>query len=81
MAGRPTNHYDCFIQIIVNSVMVYKANQGLSNNLNAGNFYDIDNLMTANVIGAEYYNPSSTPPKYNATGASPCGTLLIWTKD
>ena len=84
LAGRPISKYNCFIQIVVNGIMVYKADPGLppTANSNAGDsFYDIDLLTTANVIGAEYYSPSATPPRYNATGASPCGTLLIWTKD
>ena len=81
LAGRPTNKYNCFVQIVLNGIMVYKADPGLPSITNAGDaFYDIDQLNTAEVIGAEYYTSSSTPPAYNATGASPCGTLLLWTK-
>lgn len=46
--------------------------------------FDVNTLRADEIIGFEWHNPSSTPLKYNATGAggdgSFCGTAIFWTK-
>lgn len=40
-----------------------------------------DRFDPSQFAGAEYYSTAATPPQFNATGAQPCGTLVLWTRD
>ncbi len=62
----------CYLPIIVNGLVMYNSSPGLD-------FYDLDLINTADVIGVEFYSVASTPARYRMTG-SDCGTLVIWTK-
>lgn len=46
--------------------------------------FDVNSLRADEIIGFEWHNPSSTPLKYNGTGAggdgSSCGTAIFRTK-
>lgn len=67
----------CTMQIIVNGMTRFNGRE---------EEFDINSLITGQVIGLEYYTVASTPPQFNATsgreagGGSHCGTVVIWTK-
>lgn len=71
MAGAGTTN--CFVQIALNGAVVYNMD------IAKGDYYDIDRLNTAEVIGVEFYTVANTPTRYAGTGAN-CGTVIIWTK-
>lgn len=62
---------NCFVQVVVNNMVMY--------NSHSTNYYDIDQLNAADVIGVEFYTVASQPLKFNATDSN-CGTVVIWTK-
>lgn len=66
----------CYMQVIVNGMIVYNGNAGQS-------MFDVDALNSKDVIGFEFYTTATTPLQYNATKGSrmgSCGTVIIWTK-
>jgi hypothetical protein len=63
----------CYLQVVVNGRVEFSGQQGQA-------MYDIDALNSKDIIGLEYYTVSSTPMQFLSTGASACGTVVIWTK-
>jgi hypothetical protein len=39
---------------------------------------NIDSFGVRDLAGIEYYGPATTPAQFKS---SPCGTLLLWTRD
>lgn len=76
----------CYPQVVVNGLSVWNGvPAGVdSKSMREVLIFDINSIPTAEVIGFEYHNPSTTPFRYNATGTggdgSSCGTAIIWTK-
>ena len=61
----------CYVQVIVNGMVRYLHNRGPE--------FDINSIVTDQILGVEFYTVSQTPSRFNTTGAE-CGTLLVWTK-
>lgn len=62
----------CPVQVIVNGLVMYSGREET---------FDINSLITDEVIGVEYYSFATTPARFTfAGGASRCGTLLLWMK-
>ena len=41
---------------------------------------DLSLLQAVEVLGVEFHSAATVPAQYNATQASPCGTLIVWTR-
>lgn len=41
---------------------------------------DLGLLQAFEVLGVEFHSAATVPAQYNATQASPCGTLIVWTR-
>lgn len=64
----------CYMQVIVNGIMLYNGSPGQR-------LFDIDQLDTKDIVGFEFHTVATQPLQYNGTsGATPCGTVIIWTK-
>lgn len=63
----------CYVQIILNGRIEYGGQSGQ-------NLFDIDALNSLDIIGMEFYSLANTPSRFKNTGASQCGTVIIWTK-
>ena len=65
----------CVLQVIVNNMTRFNGRE---------EEFDINSVITGQVLGLEYYTVASTPPQFSATsgrdGGSHCGTVVIWTK-
>ena len=57
----------CYMQVVVNGIV-------------RPGMFDIDELNAKDIIGFEFHTTATTPPQYNATRGSSCGTVIIWTK-
>ena len=62
----------CYVQVIVDGVIRYRSQRGEK-------LFDINSIAPDHLAGVEYYTSATTPPQYNATGAT-CGTLILWTR-
>ena len=56
---------DCFLRVLIDGVLQPVP-------------FSTDGLDSSRIAGIEFHTISTTPPQFNATGTSPCGTLLIW---
>jgi len=72
----------CPVQVVLNDLFVFRGAPGEEP-------FDVNSINAADVIGVEYYTVSTTPLRYQGTGAPTahanpqgpaCGTLIIWTK-
>lgn len=72
----------CAVQVILNGTAVFTGAPGQPT-------FNINSILSEDVIGFEYYTTSATPIRYMGTGArsemgnpqgAPCGTAVIWTK-
>ncbi|MBL0171703.1 MAG: carboxypeptidase regulatory-like domain-containing protein [Gemmatimonadaceae bacterium] len=72
----------CYPQVVVNGISVF--NGAPTKIARETLIFDVSSLRADEIIGFEWHNPSSTPSRYNATGAggdgSYCGTAIFWTK-
>ena len=64
MSNRRVLRERCMLRVLVNGVI----QEG----------FITDELDPSHVAAVEFHTISTTPPQFNATGSSPCGTLLIW---
>lgn len=76
----------CYPQVVLNGISVWNG-VPMSPDSRATRdalLFDINSIQTNEVVAFEFHTPSTTPLKYNATGAgkdgSVCGTAIIWTK-
>lgn len=80
----------CYPQVIVNGFSLWNGVPSSPSNprdakiARETQMFDVNTLRTDEIIGFEWHNPSTTPLRYNATGAggdgSACGTAIFWTK-
>lgn len=63
----------CYVQVIVNGRIEYGGQSGQS-------LFDVDALNSLDIIGMEFYSVANTPSRFKNSGASQCGTVIIWTK-
>lgn len=73
----------CPVQVVLNGIAVFTGAP-------TEEPFNIDGILTGNVLGLEYYTVAATPTRYLGTGGiaargnhpqgAPCGTVIIWTK-
>jgi hypothetical protein len=61
VSARGSGNHPCDVQIVLNGISVYNGNAGQPE-------FDINRLITPDVLGVEYYTPATTPSRFNATG-------------
>lgn len=63
----------CYVQVIFDNIVRYRS---------AGErLFNVDNIDPNLVEGVEFYTVSQTPSQFNATGSTPCGTMVIWSRN
>jgi len=63
----------CYVQIVVNGRVEYNGQFGQE-------LFDIDSINSLDIIGMEFYSSATAPMEFRSTGASQCGSIVIWTK-
>lgn len=63
----------CSVQVIVNGIVQYNGRPGEAK-------FDINSIYASDILGLEYYTLATTPAQFMGTGASACGTVVVWTK-
>jgi len=71
--GAAGTRKECYAQVIVDGIIAYAGARG-------DRLFDLDGVDPSSVAGVEFYTVSQTPSQFNASGLSPCGTLLIWSR-
>jgi hypothetical protein len=64
----------CYVKVIIDNIATY--NSGVNEAL-----FDITSIDAEAIAALEYYTVAQLPVQFNRGGSSPCGTLVIWTKN
>lgn len=65
LQGSCSNMRPCLVPIFLDDIELGEADAGI--------------IRTWDLSGAEYYTPSTVPPRYRRSGSA-CGVLLLWSK-
>lgn len=63
----------CLVQVVWNGLTLYNGTPGQET-------FDIDTVLTTDIIGIEYYIGLTTPEEFVGRGSA-CGTIMIWTRN